>query len=78
MRLQFSFAVVTHRGLVFRIPALPKAEFDRLIWSGIIGSQLRGRGEDSAGDSLDRRRSQHLGRLESRFTGERIRLEEGV
>ena len=50
--------------------ALPKAEFDRLVWSGIIASPLQGRGEDSAGDSLDRRISQHLRRLESRFTGE--------
>ena len=55
------------------IPALPKAEFDLLIWSGIRGG-LQGRGEDSAGDSIDRR----IGHLESRFTGERIRLEEGA
>ena len=53
MRLQFWFAVATRRGSGFRIPALPKAEFDRLVWSDIIGLPLRGgRGEDSAGDSL--------------------------
>ena len=40
----------------FRIPVLPKAEFDRLVWSDIICSSLRGRGEDSAGlrSDLDR------------------------
>ena len=69
--------VVAHRGSGFRIPALPKAEFDRLVWCGIIGSPLRRRGEDSAGDSIDRHISQHLGHLESWFAGERIRLEEG-
>ena len=65
-------------GSGFRIPALPKAEFDRLTWSGLIGSPLRGRGEDSAGVRTDCHISQHLGCLQSRFLGEKIWLEEGV
>ena len=44
----------------------------------MIGSTLQGREENSAGDSIDRRISQHLRRLESLFTGKRIRLKEGI
>ena len=36
-------------------PVSAKAEFGWLVWSDIIGSPLCGRGEDSAGDNLDRR-----------------------
>ena len=31
LQLQFWFAIVTHQGSWFRIPALPKSEFDWLI-----------------------------------------------
>ena len=70
MRLQFQLAVVTHRGSGFRILALPKAEFDRLVCSGIIGSPLL--------TQLGSPHSQQLGRLELRQTGEWKRLEEGA
>ena len=54
------------------------------VSNDIIGSSLRGRGEVSAGDDLDRQHLQHLGRLESWQSVEciqpveSIQLEEGV
>ena len=70
------FANATPRETGFRIPPLPRAEFAGSRWSDIIGSSLQGRGEDSA--TWMPNITKHLGLLELRQMGERMRLEEDV